>query len=892
MKLLLLLLLMISCIEVPRNPELAPYNSSLPYKGLGSVKKVSTSHALLEWQPEPMAMAYTIYIDEGAGFVVVDTVRSTENQYYVRLVDPSRTYKFKIQVHWRDSSQDKNENILELRPDTLILKNKIIEVQSINGGLAFLTATGRVITWFNQHYYRMAKSKDLSSGVVKLYSNSSAFAALKSDGSVVTWGSEWSGGDISNFGPRLTSGVQRIYSNNSAFAALKSDGSVVTWGDSNSGGDSSSVSSQLVSGVQQIYSTHAAFAALKSDGSVVTWGNSWGGGDSSSVSSQLASGVQNIYPNNSAFAALKSDGSVVTWGPSTSGGDSSAVASQLTSGVQAIYGNSSAFAALKSDGSVVTWGDNWGGGDSSSVSSQLASGVQMIYPSQQAFAALKSDGSVVTWGSSWGGGDSSSVSSQLASGVQRVYFSHYAFVALKLDGSVVTWGAGTYGGDSSSVGPHLASGVQQIYSNGTAFAAHKLDGSVVAWGYGANGLSSDFTSSKIHRVFPLAYGFILQDEKNNQINLGEATLSRVSNFTEFFKDLEEYQSSSFGLTLKNNGNYVFFPHLGHDNQVNEIRAHLSSNVQQVVLSENAIAILKNDGAVAALGDPSYGGDVSWANGDLSSNVIALFSAPNRFWAHKSNGELLSWGWNYHSPPSIMINNINYFQALYPDSFSYLIWNHDLTLYNDNYGIQHTFSSVTSLYKTIDDSYFVSSGALYRIHYYDGSYNSLNVFNVESIVMAGPAWYYLKMLDQSYELFDPYNQLPITIAQKIRNTQAPISMATASNAFALLFPDGSVATTGEESAGGDSSKVAKHLRSGVVSLHSSDRAFAVLKEDGSVVVWGDKSYGGDISDIRYALNGKIPVVELKAYKEGFTVKRADGSSFGWGSIGGRRIDAGL
>ncbi|PNJ94138.1 hypothetical protein CEP15_13660, partial [Cylindrospermopsis raciborskii C07] len=88
---------------------------------------------------------------------------------------------------------------------------------------------------------------------------------------------------------RLTSGVTQIFSTIYAFAALKSDGSVVTWGSSDWGGDSSSVSSRLTSGVTQIFSNSRAFAALKSDGSVVTWGDS--GGDSSSVSSQLTSGV-------------------------------------------------------------------------------------------------------------------------------------------------------------------------------------------------------------------------------------------------------------------------------------------------------------------------------------------------------------------------------------------------------------------------------------------------------------------------------------------------------------------------------------------------------------------------------------------------------------------------
>ena len=138
----------------------------------------------------------------------------------------------------------------------------------------------------------------------------------------------------------------------SAFAALKDDGSVVTWGSGSSGGDSSSVASELSSGVINIFSNERAFAALKDDGSVVTWGRDVYGGDSSSVASELSSGVSSIYSTETAFAALKADGSVVTWGASSDrddfhgGGDSSSVASELSSGVTSITSNRTAFAAL------------------------------------------------------------------------------------------------------------------------------------------------------------------------------------------------------------------------------------------------------------------------------------------------------------------------------------------------------------------------------------------------------------------------------------------------------------------------------------------------------------------------------------------------------------------
>ena len=153
-----------------------------------------------------------------------------------------------------------------------------------------------------------------------------AFAAVKGDGSVVTWGHSYSGGDCSAVQPQLVE-IQDIYSTAQAFAAVKQDGSVVTWGDSDFGGDCSAVQRQLVE-IQDIYSTAHAFAAVKRDGSVVTWGQSYSGGDCSAVQRQLVE-IQDIYSTAQAFAAVKRDGSVVTWGRSNYGGDCSAVRAQL-----------------------------------------------------------------------------------------------------------------------------------------------------------------------------------------------------------------------------------------------------------------------------------------------------------------------------------------------------------------------------------------------------------------------------------------------------------------------------------------------------------------------------------------------------------------------------------
>jgi hypothetical protein len=117
--------------------------------------------------------------------------------------------------------------------------------------------------------------------------------------------------------------VKEITGNYHAFAALKFNGSVVTWGDSSYGGDSRAVASQLVN-VQSISAASRTFAAIKTDGSVVIWGDYSDAGDSSAVASELTQ-VQSISATNTAFAGIKSDGTVVSWGD----GDKGETAAQL-----------------------------------------------------------------------------------------------------------------------------------------------------------------------------------------------------------------------------------------------------------------------------------------------------------------------------------------------------------------------------------------------------------------------------------------------------------------------------------------------------------------------------------------------------------------------------------
>ena len=150
----------------------------------------------------------------------------------------------------------------------------------------------------------VAPSYGGGSNSVHQWQNINAFAALKADGSVVTWGNAGNGGSTTTTVPTggtLTGGVTQIFSTGYAFAALKADGSVVTWGHADYGGSTTTTvptGGTLTSGVTQIFSTgYDAFAALKNDGSVVTWGSAGNGGSTTSpvnAAASLTSGVETI----------------------------------------------------------------------------------------------------------------------------------------------------------------------------------------------------------------------------------------------------------------------------------------------------------------------------------------------------------------------------------------------------------------------------------------------------------------------------------------------------------------------------------------------------------------------------------------------------------------------
>ena len=109
-------------------------------------------------------------------------------------------------------------------------------------------------------------------------------------------------GDVLTFLVKLhqvTASKQRWFCAGAAFAAIRDDGCVVTWGHADFGGDSRAVQDRLHN-VQHIQSGFRAFAAILDDGSVVTWGDKRYGGDCSAVQHRL----KNAPRSDSSFLIL------------------------------------------------------------------------------------------------------------------------------------------------------------------------------------------------------------------------------------------------------------------------------------------------------------------------------------------------------------------------------------------------------------------------------------------------------------------------------------------------------------------------------------------------------------------------------------------------------------
>jgi len=280
--------------------------------------------------------------------------------------------------------------------------------------------------------------------------NNTATYGIKQDGTLWAWGSGGNGalGDgttVNKSSPVTISGGGTnwigISANSAGGAAIKSDGTLWTWGfngggnlaDGTTANKSSPVTTIGGQGTWASLMTGASgsqtVAAIKLDGSLWIWsaGSTNSGilvGDGTGVAKSspvtTAGGGNNwksVTCGYGAAAAVKTDGTLWTWGLNTSGQLGTGVTTSTNSPVTTAGGGvnwkmvaqaSSGFGAVKTDGTLWTWGLNTTGGlgDGTTVNKSspvTVAGGGTTWKVACGYGAIKTDGTLWTWGSNGGG---------------------------------------------------------------------------------------------------------------------------------------------------------------------------------------------------------------------------------------------------------------------------------------------------------------------------------------------------------------------------------------------------------------------------------------------------------------------------------------------------------
>ena len=419
-----------------------------------------------------------------------------------------------------------------------------------------------------------------------------------------------------------------------AFAAIRANGTVVTWGCPDSGGDCSAVKNQLQN-VQRIQATCGAFAAILENGSVVSWGHADLGGDSSDVQSELQ-GVCQIQAAHAAFAAIKVDGSVVTLRSPVVPFTLLFVLGSLIKYNQPQKGCPYCHMVT---GLPRTWGAPNYGGDCSAVRDQLAS-VQHIQSSLAAFAALRADGRVVTWGSGYLGGDSSDVRDELRDVLQVAPIFPFGFAAIKAGGRIVCWGGMLYRGVHQTGLDSIA----HFQANSARWAAATEQGrlalSLRSHGQGCLQVP-DGAASIVSCTFDTVA--ILQKDGTVQFwgcSVPEQLRKKLTSVVRLRCGPGDYAMCA---AIRSDGSVVAWQYSARGAlSVNGRKCEQLQNVTDVQVTRGAFAALRTDGTVVTWGSADSGGDSASVQGQLK-NVVRIQAGHAAFAAIRSDGSVVSWG---------------------------------------------------------------------------------------------------------------------------------------------------------------------------------------------------------------------------------------------------------
>jgi alpha-tubulin suppressor-like RCC1 family protein len=280
------------------------------------------------------------------------------------------------------------------------------------------------------------------------------FLSAKANNQIIAWGQNAGFGEI--LVPAGLTNIVTVAAGLRHNMALKSDGTVVTWGACLGGNRIAPVTTpEGLSNVTAIAAGVWHSLALRDDGTVVAWGYN---GDGETDVPSNATNVVAIACGAAHSLALKSDGTIICWGAEGANHDKTVTVPSNLSNVVGIAAGGGFNVALKSNGTVVVWGDapNW-----LTDVPPSATNIVAITAGGGYCLALTADERVIGWGHDV---NFASVTppSDLSNVVQTAGGEQHC-LALKLDGTVVAWGRG-WGGTKNF--PDGLTNVSAIASRG------------------------------------------------------------------------------------------------------------------------------------------------------------------------------------------------------------------------------------------------------------------------------------------------------------------------------------------------------------------------------------------------------------------------------------------
>ena len=418
-------------------------------------------------------------------FEIVDLINQSYNSTFVSQSFSGITSEGRLLAWGNSHNGSLLHNLNYDHPD------KIMPAQIVSNrfATAVLQLDGSVLTWGTAHRggYSWHATKGLESGVRRIFANTEAFAALMWTGKVVTFGQVPD--DDEFFSANSTSvqdslyDIENIVSSDFAFAALRSDGVVISWGREQNtvlSDNRHHMQDPRPDNVDRIFSTSGAFAALKKDGTVQVWGNYLGG---TPPTTELID-IVDITSNRNGFAALTASGNVIAWGDGVG-------YLRTERDVARVFATERAFAAIRTNGTVIGWGQSKYGG--SQAPSSLENVVDIV-PNKYGFAALTSSGGMTSWGYY------TKLNKTIESGVRSVTASRLNFAAIlensdtRSDPHITAWGI-WYSSSPDEI-TNLTDPVQIVGST-YGFTVLKGDGSIVAWEDGTTSSTSSQPSTLI-----------------------------------------------------------------------------------------------------------------------------------------------------------------------------------------------------------------------------------------------------------------------------------------------------------------------------------------------------------------------------------------------------------